>query len=425
MTAKPYALDTHRSGLTVLTIPRQETEAVTVEFLFRAGARYETAQTNGLAHFTEHMVFKGAKHFPDFRSVNDAVNQVGGYFNAYTSDEVTAFFVRCGAANLEVALDVLSDILTTPTFAQVELDRERGVICSEIDMYEDDPASQVPVLLDQIMYPEQALGRPVLGPKRNIRSFNRQAFIRYREQYLTPDRAVLVIAGNLDTLTDQVLDCYLARFSGTSTVVPQPADTSQQAAQLAVRKRQTEQTHIGIALRGPALTDRERSYALDVLATILGGNTSSRLFTEVRERQGLAYAVHANPEQLTDAGSLDIYAGVAHDKAPAALGAILHELQRLRDGDLSDAELRIGKESLRGMRALRWEDTSALVALYGLQQLLLGQIITPHEILERLAAVSKEDVIAMAGQVVRSDGLNIGIIGPHRKSAFAKSGTLH
>lgn len=411
---------TAENGLQVIRVPRTATEAVTVQYFFRAGARYETPETNGLAHFTEHMVFKGGKHYPTFRLVNDAINQVGGYFNAYTSDDVTAFYVKAGGDQVEVALDVLSDILTEPLYDQIELDKERGVIVEEINMYEDDPASNLPVLLDAVMYPNHPLGRPVLGPKENILSFPRQYFIDYTKGYLTPDRGVLVITGKLDKLGDDMLRKYVDRFSGRSDKKHQDPPKPHDSPQFGLKERPTEQTHLGLSLRGPALKDRTKSVRLEVLAMILGGNSSSRLFTEVREKQGLAYAVHAVTEQMVDVGSLDVYAGVSNDKADKALAAIMTELKRLRDGDVTEKEVSIARESMKGMRALRWEDSTALGTLYGLQQLLLGKMESPEQVLEKIDAVTKDDIVGLAQEIVRDDGLHVAVVGPQGADKFTE-----
>lgn len=406
-------------GLTVIRVPRQGTEAITVTFFFKAGSRYEQPAINGLAHFTEHMVFKGGQAYPTFQHVNDAINQVGGYFNAYTSEEITAFYVKIAADRVEIALDVLSDILTRPQYDQAELDKERGVIIEEINMYEDDPPAQLNTLMDQTMYPDHPVGRPVLGTKRTIRDMPRQAFIDYTKGHFTPDRAALVLAGNLKKATKKIIGRFVGRFKGRSDVKTAAVPQAQDQPRLGLKKRQTEQTHLGVALRGPALRERDQSFTLEILSMILGGNTSSRLFAEVREKQGLAYAINSSPEQLTDAGSLDIYAGVSHNKAGHALSAIIKELQRLRDGDLSAGELRIAKESIKGTRALRWEDSVALGTLFGIQHLLLDDILTPPEILKRFAAVTKRDVTGLARQMVADDRLNVAVVGPHEKSTFA------
>lgn len=420
----PYKLTTAPNGLRVMLVPRAGTEAVTVEYFFKAGSRYESPEINGLAHFTEHMVFKGAKHYPTFASVNTAINQVGGYFNAYTSGEVTAFYVKAAADKAEVALDVLSDILTEPHYETAELDKERGVILEEINMYEDNPQGQLQLLLEATGYPDHPLGRSTLGPKKNISSFPRKAFVDYTAEYLTPDRALLVVAGNVDHVNEKLLEKYNSRFSGSSDTTAPPAPTEFAPRKVKVKKRQTEQTHLGLSLYAPPLTDRAASFQLDVLSMILGGNSSSRLFSEVREQQGLAYYVFSTPDQMIDTGTLNVYAGVTNEKAGQALGSIITQLKHMRDGDFTSKELSIAKESLKGMRALRWEDSSSLGTLYGLQQLILGEVDTPAEIFTAFEAVTKDQVTQLAGELVTDAKLSVAAVGPQEQEKLHKIATV-
>ncbi len=424
MPETPYTLTTAPNGMQVMLVPRPSTEAVTVEYFFKAGSRYESPEINGLAHFTEHMVFKGAKHYPTFAAVNTAINQVGGYFNAYTSGEVTAFYVKAAADKAEVALDVLSDILTAPHYDAAELDKERGVILEEINMYEDNPQDQLQLLLEATGYPDHPLGRSTLGPKQNISSFPRQVFVDYTAEYLTPDRALLVVAGNTDHVNGKLLEKYNSRFTGSSKTTAPPAPSEFAPRKVNVKQRKTEQTHLGLSLYAPPLTDRAASFQLDVLSMILGGNTSSRLFTEVREQQGLAYYVFSTPDQMIDTGTLNVYAGVTNEKAGQALGSVITELKRMRDGDFTEKELDIAKESLKGIRALRWEDSSALGTLYGLQQLLLGEVDTPAEIFAGFDAVTKDEVVRLAGELVTDAKLSVAAVGPQEQEELHKIATV-
>lgn len=424
MSANSFKLQTLPNGLQVMLVPREATEAVTVEYFFRAGSRYETPDINGLAHFTEHMVFKGSEHFPTFSDVNHAINSVGGNFNAYTGGEVMGFYVKLGAEKVEIALDVLSSILTTPKLDKDELDRERGVILEEINMYEDTPGDQIHMLLDKIAYPDHPIGWPTLGSKENIRSFKRGQFGEYMAKYLTPDRAVLAISGNVSRVTEKLLQKYNGRFSGSSDVAPVPAPDSFAPRKVAVRKRETEQTHIGMAMYAPTYADDIGSAQLSVLTMLLGGNSSSRLFTEVREKQGLAYYVYSIPEQLVDTGTLSIYAGVTNEKAGQALSSILRELKRVRDGDFTGKELDVAKESYKGTRALRWEDSTALGGLYADQQLLLGRVMTPKQIFEMIDAVTREDVGKLAADIVQDAKLSVAMIGPQDEDKIRKLATV-
>lgn len=421
---KPYTLQTTGNGLEVLTVPRSGTEAVTVQFLFRGGSRYEDKRTNGLAHFNEHMAFKGSKRYSDFRAVSEAFDRIGAINNAFTGPEVVGYWAKTPAEHALSALDVLSDMLTTPRYDADALNRERGVIVEEINMYEDDPAGSLYELLEETLYPDQPLGRSTLGPKQNIRTFTPRHFHEFTKKHLTPDRGLLVLAGQVGKIPAAKLKAITDRFGGRSSVKAAPARVTQTKPVIKVKHKKTEQTHLAVALRGPSMQDRDKSLTLNVLANFLGGTMSSRLFIEVRERRGLAYYVRAMPYQYTDVGNLVITAGVTTSKLREALGAIITELKGVRDGNISKEELSIAKESLKGRMALRWEDSSAVAGFYGDQQLLLGEIMSTTEVLKRIERVTADDLIALAGELVNDAGLNVAVIGPHKQSEFAAGVTF-
>ncbi len=406
------------NGLQVLLVPRDTTEAVTVEFLFRAGSRYETPATNGLAHFNEHMVFKGSEKYPTFRDVNDTLTRVGAVNNAFTSSELTGFWAKVPAEHAEVPLDVLSDMLTKPQYDAAELDRERGVIIEEINMYEDDPAATAGELLEKVLYPDHPLGRSTLGPKKNISSFPREAFIEYARQHHTPDRGILIVAGNLKHLPEKAIETAVARFDGASDEKPVPWQSDQTAPALGVRHKKTEQTHLAMGFRAPSMQDRDKSVILAVLAMALGGTMSSRLFVEVREHQGLAYYVGAAADQYIDTGTLFIKAGVTNEKAAAAVTSILKEAGKVKNGELTEDELTMAKESLKGRLAFRWEDSTRLGEYFGEDQLLLGKTLPTDQILKMIGAVTVEDATTLAQDIIKDEHLNVAVVGPHNEATF-------
>jgi len=416
--SRPFSLGTAKHGAQVITVPRAGTEAATVSFLFRGGSRYETKATNGLAHFNEHMVFKGGKRYPDYMAVTQAFDKIGAISNAFTSAEVTGFWGKVRSAHIIDIVDVFSDILTSAHYNKTELDRERGVIIEEINMYEDDPQSTVLMLLEEVTYPNHPLGRSTLGPKANIRKFTPGDFRKYDAKHQTPDRMVVVIAGNLDGLDHSAFEKRLARFSGSSNATPASVKIIQTKPAFRLKKKPTEQTHLGIAIRSGGMADERRTTVLNVLAQVLGGTMSSRLFVEVREKQGLAYTVRATVDQYVDTGNLVIYAGLRHEQAAKALAAILKEVKRLADGDISKDELDMHKDSVMGRLALRWEDSMALADFYGEQQLLLGKISTTEQKLKDIASVSKDDIVKLAGELAEDAKLNAAVIGPHQAKQF-------
>jgi predicted Zn-dependent peptidase len=316
---------------------------------------------------------------------------------------------------------VLSDVLTKTAYDPVELDKERGVIIEEINMYEDDPASLIYEVLEAATFPDHPLGRSTLGPKANIKKFTPDDFRKYERSHQTPDRGLLVLAGKTDALSDDVIDEYAARFEGTSEIQAEPFTSSQTGPVLKVRDKATEQTHLGLALRGPSMQEDKASTTLRVLSQVLGGTMSSRLFVEVREKRGLAYYVRAMPDQYADTGALVITAGVTREKSVDALGAILTELKRLANGELSEDELTMHKDSIRGRLTLRWEDSMSLADFYGEQQLLLGKVKTTEQVLKDIEQVTVADLVDLTTELAQDDKLTVAVIGPHQASEYEKT----
>lgn len=420
--SKPH-LATYAGGFPVLQIPREGTEAVTAQFFFDVGARHERPDENGLAHFTEHMVFKGGKTYQTAQAVADAVNKVGGYTNAYTSHEVTSFYVKSAAERVSVGLDVMSDYLARPNFDATELEKERGVIIEEINRANDDPSDQLAELMGRTRHGDHPLGRDVLGTKERIKAMPRDYFVEWTNRFYTPQNGILALTGNLSAVTDELLNEITSRFTATGKGSPEPAKPHQ-GSRVAVLKKDIEQTHVGITVSAPHYGDREAVAILDVLSMILGGNMSSRLFHRIREQQGLCYTVFSMPDLQIDDGVLYIYAGVPNDKADHALAAIYAELHRMASGDLTAEELQIGKESLKGNRALRLEDSTSLGTYYAMQQLKLGEYETPQTMAERVDAVTAEQIISLAKKLFVDDGLSVGVVGPQQQATFERYATL-
>lgn len=420
-----YSVRKAQNGLTVLKVPRAGTEAVMVSFLFRAGSRYEDTTTNGLAHFNEHMAFKGGEKFPDFGSVSQAFDRIGAINNAFTGAEVTGFWAKVRAEHAPQALDVLSDVLTKTAYDPAELDKERGVIIEEINMYEDDPASLLYMVLEEAMFPDHPLGRSTLGPKENIKRFTPDDFRQYERTHQTPDRGLLILAGKTDGLTDELVDEYVNRFEGQSGLSADPFKVTQSAPVLKVRHKPTEQTHLGLSLRGPSMHEDKPSTVLRVLAQVLGGTMSSRLFVEVREKRGLAYYVRAMPDQYADTGALVMTAGVTREKSQDAMSAILNEVKRLAAGELTEDELAMHKDSIKGRLTLRWEDSMALADFYGEQVLLLDEVKTTEQVMQEISEISVEDIVSLTKELAADSKLTAAVIGPHQPDEYQDILTLN
>ncbi len=414
MEATTYQKTTLPNGLRVLTAPMPHTRSVAVSIYVGAGSRYETQAQAGLSHFIEHLCFKGTERRPTPQEVFQVIDSVGGTINAATDRELTIFYCKVARPYFELALDVLADLIRRPLFAPEELERERRVIIEELAMIDDSPAQQVDVLLDETVWPEQALGREVAGSESTVRSLNREMAIDYLHRQYVPNNVVVSIAGAVGH--QEAVDLATAALGDWPRGVPGgwfPAVNGQQGPRAAVKHKTTEQAHLSLAVRGLPFRHPDR-YALSLLSVILGEGMSSRLALELRERRGLCYDVHSYVSYFQDAGSFAIYAGVDPANAREALSALLAELVHLREHVVPEQELARAQELAKGRLLLRLEDTRAVSDWLGAQELLAGRIRTIDDVAELIDAVTQEDLRRVAGQLLVSDQLNLAVVGPFR-----------
>ena len=398
--------------LRLLATPMANTEAVTILVLVGAGSRYEWREINGLAHFTEHMFFKGAERYPTTKDVAEAIDSVGGEFNAFTSKEYAGYFVRVAAKHLELGLDVISDMLLNATFDEEEIERERGVILEEYNMYMDTPASQVGFDFERHLFGDQPLGWEEIGTLEAIKSVRREDFLDYHEKLYTPDNVVVSIAGAFDedSLAKTVSRCFA--FPETKKVhawLPFNAPSNGEA--VFVRERPTEQAHLAVGVMGYP-EEHEDYYAGRLAGIILGGNMSSRMFLSVRERQGLAYYVSTSAFAYTDAGAMVTRAGVDISRVDQSVGAICQEYRKLIKEGLEEAELVKAKEFFRGRMTLQLENSMRVASLLGVSELLYDRIRTPQEILEMVDGVTRDDIVRVASHLLSPERLKLAVIGP-------------
>lgn len=404
------------NGASVLLVPLLGTEAVTTIILMGVGSRYEADTQRGLAHFTEHMVFKGGRTYQTAQAVSQALDAVGGEFNAYTAEEFTGFYTKTDKRHVELGLDVLSDMVLHASFPADELEKEKGVIAEEINMYEDMPMRTVHRVLAQLVFGDTPLGRPVLGTKESTGSFTREDFIAYRKQFYKGGQCTIVIAGAINPEeVKPLVETYFNELPvGESYQAPVAAFQSPVTVALDVRT--SEQTHLALAIHGLPLSDPRR-YALRILTTILGGNMSSRLFISVREEQGLCYYVRAYTDSMVDTGTVVISAGVDNTRLPQAVEAIIKELQRLRDEPISEAELHRAKQYQHGKLLLSLEDSEDVAEYYGLQYVLEGQIESIEDLEKGIDSVTAKEVQELARQLFISEKLRLAVSGPYSDSS--------
>ncbi|MGZ4403651.1 MAG: M16 family metallopeptidase [Gaiellaceae bacterium] len=398
------------NGLRVLTSNLDHAQSVTCMVMLAAGSRYETPGTSGIAHFSEHMFFKGTERRPTARDIAGEIDAIGGEFNAFTGKEYTAYYVKCAAEHRDVALDVLVDMLRNSRFDVEEIEREKGVIIEEMNMYFDTPRDYIGGVYESLLYGDQPLGWDIIGRKETVRSATRETFMSYLDRWYTPPRMVVGIAGKIG---DDALERAQALFGdlpGADTGEPEPA-RDYQSERVRVFTKQSDQAHLILGVPSYPIEHPDR-YALQMVATVLGGGMSSRLFTEVRERRGLAYYVFGINHSYTDAGSLYSQAGVDINRIDEAVTTIASELKKIAAEPVPADELEKARNFTKGRFVLQLESPQGLI-LFGMRkEVLEGRAPDPEEVLAGVDAVTAEDVQRVAQDIIASERLRLAVIGP-------------
>jgi predicted Zn-dependent peptidase len=408
-----YKKKTLENGLRIVTKELDNTQSVTVLILVGAGSRYETHKINGVAHFMEHMFFKGAKKYKNTKEVSEAIDSVGGEFNAFTGKEYVGYYVKVADKHVGIAMDVLSDMLIHARFDSKEIDRERGVILEEYNMYEDTPMYKIGWDYERLIYGDQPMGWDQIGTKETIASLQQKDFFDYRENLYSPDNTVISIAGHVkhDDMVREVADLFKFK-DGKKSYAADPVKKIKRKEFIHLRNKKTEQAHIMLGFLGYKERHKDH-FALKMLTILLGGNMSSRMFLSVRERQGLAYYISCSSDDYTDTGTVAVNAGVALEGIDKAITAILKEYKKVTDEDVPEAELTKAKEFLKGKLVLRLEDSEEYAHLFGKYELLYDEVLTLEQIIEEIDKVTVADLKRVARDLFKEDKLYLSVIGPY------------
>ena len=405
------------NGLPVCSMALPGTRALTVLVAFDAGARNERPEENGMAHFLEHLVFKGGEKYPSYKDVNETAERLGGVLNAYTSHDLVAFHITVRAESASEAIDLLTDFVARSRLDSEELDRERGVVIQEINRAYDQPSTVAEYLIDRAAFGEHPLGRTVLGPEENLRSFTREGIVAFRERRWAGGSGGAFLAGNLDHLPDeQKLQELFARFPALPT--PEPyVPAPEFAPKKLVEERDTNQSHLRMIYRPDiAASDEGQRAALAIYATLLGGSMGSRLFEEIREKRGLCYSVYALAHVFADVPILQLGSGLESSKCVEAYTRMRGIVDELRDDGPTEEEVQRARAYAAGRTVLGFENTNA-VARYGAHQKIIhGEDIDPDASIAALDAVTHEEVMEVAAGV--ADNLAVACVGPHTADEF-------
>ena len=405
-----FARSTLSNGTRVLTAALPHAQSVSCFVMYAAGSRYERREESGIAHFAEHMFFKGTERRPTARDIATEIDTIGGEFNAFTGKELTGYYVKCAAETRDIALDVLVDMLRNSRFDSDEIDREKGVIVEEMNMYADTPRSYVGNVWERHLYGDQPLGWDIIGTEETVRAASRSTFEEYLGRWYRPERTVVGLGGRVGEDVIEHLEGLLGDLDPATTGVPEPVVLSDDGAAVRVHTKQSDQAHVVVGARSYPHGHPDR-YAVQLLSTVLGGGMSSRLFTEVRERRGLAYYVFAGSNAYADAGTLSAQAGVDLTRIDEAIETIVAELRRSASETVPADELEKARSFAKGRFVLGLESPHATI-MFGLRrELLEGQAVEPEEVLAGLDAVTAEDVQRVATDVLAGD-LRLALIGP-------------
>jgi predicted Zn-dependent peptidase len=403
-----------KNGLRLITAPMKDTNTVTVIVTAAVGSKYETRENNGISHFLEHLFFKGTRRRPTAKDITESLDAVGGEYNAFTGKEQTAYFAKVDTRHLDLALDVVSDIYLNSKLDAREIEKERGVILQEINMYEDTPIIQVGEEFEKLLYGGQPAGWETIGTKENILKIRREDFLKHWREHYTAPNTVVCVAGNMKEkkVIGEIGKIFSKMPKKKSREKPKVFE-KQVEPRIRIKKKKTDQCHLVLGARSRDMFHPDR-FALSVLANILGGTMSSRLFLSVRERLGLAYYISASYESYTDSGYLAVKAGVdiRKEKIEKAARVIVGEIRGIKGRRVSERELKKAKDNLRGKMALSLESSDEVAGFLAGQELMRRKIETPGQILAHVDKVSSSDIMRVAGEIFVNEKLNLAMIGP-------------
>ncbi|HIM59483.1 MAG TPA: insulinase family protein [Dehalococcoidia bacterium] len=399
------------NGLRILTSTFRHTNAVSIIFLFGAGSRYETPELAGASHLFEHLLFKGTPTRPTPRQISEVVEGVGGSLNAFTDREVTGYWCRLAQPHYREGIDLLSDMALNSLFRDEDIDKEKQVVYEEIRASFDSPGARTSMLLDELLWPNQPMGRDIAGTVESVGAISRDEMRKYLETQYVASNTVIAVAGNIehDDVVEQLTE-LLGGLQDGEILPMYPFESKTDGPRVALEHRPTEQAHIAFGLPGFSQDDPDR-YALALMSVILGESMSSRLFEEVREQRGLAYDIHSGVAFYSDCGAFIVESGIDPARIDEAIPVILGELGKMRDG-VTEAEWAQARELTKGRMMLRMEESRAVTSFLGIQELLRDKVESVDAVIEKIEAVTLDDIKRVANRIISAENLVLAVVGP-------------
>lgn len=408
-----YQKYTLKNGLRYVLVPKDDTQAFTLLVFFKVGSRYEAKGLYGAAHYIEHLLFKGTKKRPTAQHITKELDSVGAEFNAFTAKNHTGYYIKTDRAHVEMACDILSDMIWNSLFDAKEMEKEKHVIVEEVKMYAENPIMRIDEIFEEEVYQGNQLARIISGSKEDVLSYKREEVLRFREEYYRPNNMMLIAVGNIG----EKMNDFIKKYFGT--VPPSQKNprsfkkfvSTQKKPRLRIEKKDIGQVQMALGFPAFGFFD-PRQYAAKLLGIILGGNMSSRLFVVVRERHALAYSIGAGLDMLEDTGNFTVSGGLDSARIHKSLKLVLKELHRIKNQLVSQNELRQAKEFIKGKTILALEDSSVIADYYGKQELFKEKILTPNEVFQLYEKVTREDIQKVARDLFTPGKLNLALIGP-------------
>lgn len=409
-----------KNGLKIIVAPQKGTQAVTVLVLVGTGSKYEKKEINGISHLLEHLLFKGTKKRPSHISISEPLDRVGGIYNAFTGEDYTGYFAKVDARHFDLALDVISDIYLNSKLDIKEIEKEKGVIIEEINMYYDHPSSYVQSLWSKVLYGDQPAGWDIAGTKESVLNISRDQLFDYMKAQYTSFNTVICVAGNVSDGAVIKVKKYFSEIKNKKIIGKALVIEKQMKPECLIKNKQTDQTHFCLGSRGYNLFHQDR-FVLELLGLILGGMMSSRLFIKIREELSLAYYVRTVVSSDPDTGFLVTQAGVDNTRVERAITAVLKEYKKMTEKKVSAKELKKAKDNFKGKMTLLFEASDAQASFYGAQELLEKNILTPDQIYGKINKVTVGDILRVSKDIFKPEKLNLALIGPFKnKEKFEK-----
>lgn len=404
-----------KNGLRIITVPQKESKTATVLALVGTGSKYETKEISGISHFLEHMLFKGTKKFKKPKDVAEFLDKIGGDFNAFTGEEYTGYYAKVNADYLDTAFEWVSDIFLNSKIPLKEVEKERGVIIEELNMYKNNPMMYIGQLWKEVLYGDQPAGWDIAGTKETISKISRKDILNYISNQYNARNTIICLAGNINE-NESILKAkqYFKKIKTKNHKEKTEVIEKQGKPQILSFYKDTEQTNLAIGVRAYSMKHKDK-YVCDLLALILGGMMSSRLFEKIREKMGAAYYIRTYNEADTDTGSIISFAGIDNSKLEKVIKAILEEYKKIANKKISEKELKKAKDYIKGKMLIRLESPDSKASFFAMQELLENQVLTIDEILAKINKVSTEDILRVAKDIFKNERLNLALIGPNKK----------